>query len=249
MSLLGLHRDGDGPLLVWLHGFTQTRNSAHRFRSILAGTFEVVTLDLPGHGANSQVAASLEETADLLAASLPEGPFILAGYSLGARTALHLARRRPERLAGLVLLSGTLGIADEGERAARRRRDEALARRVEALGIESFLDEWLAQPMFASLPADPLERAARSHDAAGLARSLRLAGTGTQSWLGDDLAGVDAPTLVMAGEHDEKFVREAAALAAALPHSHVALVARAGHAAHLEAPDAVAALIARDYPQ
>ncbi len=53
MSLLGVQRRGSGPLLVWLHGFTQTKESAHQFRSILAGTNELLTLDLPGHGENA----------------------------------------------------------------------------------------------------------------------------------------------------------------------------------------------------
>jgi len=77
MSLLGLERDGSGPLFVWLHGFTQSKNSAHQFRSILTGSYEVLTIDLPGHGENAATTASLEESADLLAETLPNEPFIL----------------------------------------------------------------------------------------------------------------------------------------------------------------------------
>ena len=65
MSLLGLQRVGTGPVLVWLHGFTQTKDSAHEFLSILAGTYELLTIDLPGHGDNASVTASLDQTADL----------------------------------------------------------------------------------------------------------------------------------------------------------------------------------------
>src|SRR5665213_2327404 len=53
MSLLGVQRHGSGPIFVWLHGFTQTKDSAFLFRSILAGTNELLTVDLPGHGENS----------------------------------------------------------------------------------------------------------------------------------------------------------------------------------------------------
>ena len=67
MSLLGVQRRGSGPPLVWLHGFTQTKDSAHQFRSILAATHELLTLDLPGHGQNAAILASLPETAELLA--------------------------------------------------------------------------------------------------------------------------------------------------------------------------------------
>jgi 2-succinyl-6-hydroxy-2,4-cyclohexadiene-1-carboxylate synthase len=248
MSLLGLQRDGTGPVLVWLHGFTQTRRSAFRFRSILAGTHQVVTIDLPGHGENAAITASLEETADLLAAALPPEPFALGGYSMGGRVALHLALRHPHRVRRLFLLSATLGVADDRERAARRARDEALATRIEAIGADAFLDEWLAQPLFADLPADPDERAARSHDAAGLASSLRHAGTGTQAWLGDAVRGLAVPAHVVAGARDAKFVREATLLSASLPSAHTSIVPAAGHAAHLELPEALAALAGAEVP-
>jgi 2-succinyl-6-hydroxy-2,4-cyclohexadiene-1-carboxylate synthase len=252
MSLLGLQRDGSGPVLVWLHGFTQTKDSGHKFRSILAGTFELVTLDLPGHGENASISASLDETADLLADVLPSEPFVLGGYSMGGRVALHFASRHAERLSALALLSATLGLRDHGERAARRARDNALANRIEDIGAEAFLDEWLSQPMFASLPDDPLERAARSRETRGLANSLREGGTGTQSWLGDQLSALSAlsvPTLIVAGAGDAKFVNEAHLLNDVLASATTSLVPRAGHAAHLERPAETAAIVLGIHPQ
>ncbi|HEV3188420.1 MAG TPA: alpha/beta fold hydrolase [Acidimicrobiales bacterium] len=249
MSLLGLQRNGAGPVLVWLHGFTQTKDSGRTFRSILAGTYEVLTIDLPGHGENSSIAASLDETADLLASSLPSEPFILGGYSMGGRVALHFALRHQERLSALVVLSATLGLRDDVERAARRARDNALADRIELIGADAFLDEWLAQPMFATLPDDPLERVARSSNARGLANSLRTTGTGTQAWLGETITAVTVPTLVIAGTNDTKFVNEARLLDDALPTSTTSLVKDVGHAAHLERPGEVAALLASVQPQ
>jgi 2-succinyl-6-hydroxy-2,4-cyclohexadiene-1-carboxylate synthase len=234
---------------VWLHGFTQTKSTGHQFRSILAGAYEVLTIDLPGHGENASITASLDETADLLADALPTDPFILAGYSLGGRAALHLALRYPERLSELVLLSATAGIIDDAERRARVARDEALATRIETIGTDAFLDEWLTQPLFASLPPDPLERAARSTNAAGLAGSLRHAGTGTQAWLGPRLAELTMPTTVVAGAQDEKFIVEAERLGAHLPHASISVVLDAGHAAHLERPVACASALFGVYPQ
>ena len=234
---------------MWLHGFTQTKESAHQFRSILAGSYELLTLDLPGHGENASISASLDETADLLAEVLPTAPFILSGYSMGARVALHFALRYRERLTQLVVVSATEGIRNEIERTRRRDQDDQLADRIELIGAEAFLDEWLAQPMFASLPHDPLERAARSRDAKGLSDSLRHAGTGTQAFLGDALASLDVPTLVVAGANDAKFVSEARLLRETLPHAVEALVANAGHAAHLEEPRAVAQLVLDAQPQ
>ena len=240
MSLLSVQREGTGPTFVWLHGFTQTRASAHQFRSILAGSNELLTLDLPGHGTAQKLKASLEETADLVAEVLPDEPVALGGYSFGGRVALHLALRHPGRLRHLVLLGATRGIENQLERRARRDRDEALAHRIDEIGGPAFLDEWLGQPMFAALPDDPLERAARSADTDGLANSLRLAGTGTQAWLAPLLATIAAPTLALAGARDAKFSAEAQAIALAMSRGSYDLIDGAGHAAHLERPETTA---------
>ena len=243
MSLLGIQRCGSGPPLVWLHGFTQTQDSAHQFRSILAGTYELLTVDLPGHGRNAGISASLDETTDLLANVLPPDPFILGGYSFGARVALHFTLRYPDRVRALVVLGATRGIHDLSDREERRRSDEALADRIESIGADAFLDEWLARKMFASLPKDPLERAARSTDAAGLANSLRFAGTGTQRWLAPELASLEVPTLALAGALDQKFSLEATAIAEGAADASAQFVPDAHHAAHLEQVEATAALV------
>ncbi len=227
---------------MWLHGFTQTRASARRFRTILAGHHEVLTLDLPGHGSAARITASLPEIADLVLDALPREPVIVGGYSFGARVALHVALEDPHRVRALVLLSGSRGILDVEERQNRRGRDEALATHLQEVGTDVFLGEWLAQPLFSTL-GHHAESDTRSHDAAGLAQSLRRAGTGTQEWLGDRLAGLDLATLAMAGELDAKFVGEARAIVDQLPHATLSIIPGAGHAAHLEQPELVARAI------
>jgi 2-succinyl-6-hydroxy-2,4-cyclohexadiene-1-carboxylate synthase len=223
--------------VVLVHGFTQTGAS---WATIAAGLpdHEVLTPDQPGHGSRAADRADLPSSADDLA---PLGPAAFVGYSMGARIALHLALRHPGAVTRLVLLGGTAGIDDEAERAARRHADEALADRLELIGTDAFLDEWLAQPLFAGLPDGG--RGARSRDASGMAWSLRLAGTGTQEPLWDRLGEVAVPVLVVAGERDAKFRALGERLAAGLPDAELAIVPGAGHAAHLERPEAFLAIL------
>ena len=209
----------------------------------------MLTIDLPGHGQNAEIDASLNETADLLAAVLPNEPFILGGYSFGGRVALHFALRHPTRLHRLAVLSATRGIENLDERADRRSRDEILADHIEHVGAQVFLDEWLEQKMFANLPPDPLERAARSSNAEGLANSLRYAGTGTQAWLAPRLPDITVATLTLAGREDLKFSAEALAIAESVPRGRRHLINDAHHAAHLEQPDEAATSVLRDHPQ
>ncbi len=241
MASLHTYRAGTGPTLVWLHGFTHSSHSAHQFRSILAGSHELVTLDLPGHGDSGDIRCDLTETAELVAAAIGPGPVFLGGYSFGARVALHVALAHPELVGRLVLLSGTRGIRDDVERRDRRRRDEELARRIQIIGVPAFVDEWLAQPLFAGVPNDAHEIDARNRNtASGLASSLELAGTGTQEFLGDVVRDITIPTLVMAGSLDEKFTHEALELSANLPQGECTILSGVGHAAHLENPELVA---------
>jgi 2-succinyl-6-hydroxy-2,4-cyclohexadiene-1-carboxylate synthase len=242
MPLLTLDRRGSGRPLAWLHGFTQTRHSARQFRTILAGHHELLTLDLPGHGDAAHIDATLPEIARLVLDALPLEPVVLGGYSFGARVALHVALAEPGRLSALVVLGASRGIADAHERAQRRSRDDALAAHLHDVGTEVFLGEWLSQPLFATL-GPHAESDTRSHDARGLASSLRSAGTGAQDWLGDRLATLEVATLAMAGGLDAKFIAEACAIAEAIPRGVFASIPGAGHAAHLEQPERVAAVI------
>jgi 2-succinyl-6-hydroxy-2,4-cyclohexadiene-1-carboxylate synthase len=229
---------GKGPPVVLVHGFTQTGGAWQPVVQRLHALHTFTVVDAPGHGRSDAVRADLWEGAKQLGEV--GGPAAYVGYSMGGRLSLHLALSQPELVSGLVLVGATAGIEDETERAARRASDEALAQRVEAEGVPAFVDRWLSQPLFATLPAAASERDARlANTAAGLASSLRLAGTGTQEPLWPRLPTLDMPVLIMAGELDTRY----AALGRRLAHTigsnaELVLVAGAGHACHLERPDA-----------
>lgn len=158
------------------------------------------------------------------------------GYSMGGRLCLHVAVDRPHVVERLVLVSATAGIVDDGERASRRAADEALARSLEVDGLGPFLDRWVAQPLLIG-PADHDLADRRRNTVAGLATSLRLAGTGTQEPLWDRLGALRMPVLLIAGSRDTKFVALAERMAAALPHATLCIMEGAGHTAHLEQPE------------
>jgi len=218
--------------LVLVHGFTQTGRSWDPLLPALH-EHEVIAVDAPGHGANAERHAKLPEIGRLLGRY---GPATYVGYSMGGRMCLHVP---PTAMTGLVLISATAGIEDEDERAVRRASDEALADRIEAIGVEAFLEEWLALPLFAGLRAEAANRQARLENTApGLASSLRLAGTGVQVPRWDRLQEIDVPVLVVAGALDAKFVAIAERLSSALPDAELAIIEGAGHTVHLEQPDA-----------
>jgi 2-succinyl-6-hydroxy-2,4-cyclohexadiene-1-carboxylate synthase len=242
MALHG-ERAGTGPRLVLLHGFTQTGRCWGPVADDLARDHEVVRLDAPGHGGSSEIRADLPTTAKLAAEA--GGPGVYVGYSMGARMALHVALLAPEVVRGLVLIGGTPGIEDPSEQADRAERDRALAQRVRDVGVEAFLDEWLALPLFAGLPDwARFDEERRRNTAEGLASSLELAGTGSQGSLRPDLGRIAMPVLALAGADDERYADIARRMASTIgPHATAATVGQAGHAAHLERPDGLLAVL------
>lgn len=227
--------------LVLLHGFAQTGASWDPVTRALGGRYRAAAPDLRGHGARADARpVSFPAVIGDLDELVPRGA-TLAGYSMGGRIALAYALERPGRVSRLVLVGASPGLADVAEREARRAADEALAERIEREGVEAFADEWEAQPLFVGRPAGVAEaaRAERLRQSPlGLAAALRGLGTGAMEPLWDRLAEMLTPVTLIAGEHDGKFRAIAERMAERLPDARLQVVAGAGHAVHLEQPEA-----------
>jgi 2-succinyl-6-hydroxy-2,4-cyclohexadiene-1-carboxylate synthase len=205
-----------------------------------------VLVDLPGHGREAERSDPSSFTLEALLAHLGRAgdwPTDVVGYSMGGRIALHFAAAFSDRVRRLVLESASPGLASEPERAARRAADEALAAELLSGGIERFVDGWEARPLFESRARlDALVRAGQralrlQSDPSALAAALRGFGTGALPSLWGRLPEVAAPTLLVVGALDGKFVEIAARMARAMPDARVVEVPHAGHTVHLERPD------------
>ncbi|MEZ5375649.1 MAG: alpha/beta fold hydrolase [Acidimicrobiales bacterium] len=230
---------GHGPRVVLLHGFTQNRRCWGAIPEQLATSHEVVLVDAPGHGESAHDDADLWTAAELLAEVGGRATYV--GYSMGGRMALHLALEHPELVDGLVLIGATAGLTTEEERATRRAADEVLAQRIETGPLRAFLEDWLANPLFATLPAESRRLAEReTNRPAGLAASLRACGTGNQDPLWDRLAELAMPVVLVAGSTDEKFTALAHRMAEAIGANARVVIEPGSHAVHLEDDAAIA---------
>jgi len=233
--------------VVLLHGFSGTRRSWDAVAGQLdRERYLPLALDLPGHGAATGEDRPITFSscvAEVLARS-PER-FVLCGYSLGGRVALHVALAAPARVTRLVLVSTTAGIADPRERAARRAADRRLARELEEISIEEFIERWREQPLFAEDPVEVGERAAadqRLGRPGRLAAALRGIGTGEMEPLWERLRELTMPVTVTAGERDVKFLALARRMTALLPAGELAVVP-GGHRLPFESPAALAGVL------
>lgn len=245
----GGHDAGVAPAIVLLHGFTHTGASWDPVRAALPERYRAYAPDIRGHGAASGIRpVTLDAVLEDLACAAPE-TFTLIGYSMGGRIALHAGLALARRITRLVLIGASPGIADPVERAARRRADETLAGEIDAAGIEAFAARWAQTPVLGGQPphvaAAALADRLRSTPA-GLASALRGLGTAALPSLWEKLGSVSVPVTLVVGECDHKFREIAASMAALLPRAAVLVVEGSGHAAHLEAPQRVAAIITGD---
>ncbi len=232
---------------VLAHGFTQTARSWDTFCELLDARLpdnDMLAVDLAGHGDAAPPADSdLWASADRLVEAGGAGTYI--GYSMGGRVALHGALSHPDAIERLVLIGATAGIDDPDERVARREADGLLADRIETIGVEAFIADWLANALFAGLTeATALRDDRLRNTSGGLAASLRATGTGTQSPLWDRLGEIRCPVLVLVGEHDAKFTALGQRLVGGLADAELVVIPDAGHSVHLEQPVATADAIA-----
>jgi 2-succinyl-6-hydroxy-2,4-cyclohexadiene-1-carboxylate synthase len=225
--------------VVLVPGFTQTAAAWNAVGAALrASGHEALALAVP---------TGLDFVSTAAAIGADGGAGVYVGYSMGGRLCLRLALERPDLVERLALVSASPGIADPAERAARRTSDEALARDVEHRGVEPFLRDWLAQPLFATLGSHDagLAERARVHTAAQLAATLRTLGSGTQEPLWNRLGELRMPIALVTGDLDAKFalINDAMAAACTVTSSLVRVRLGGGHALPLEQPNALAAFV------
>jgi 3-oxoadipate enol-lactonase len=137
---------GEGPPIVLCHGITATRRYVHHgSRALERAGHRVITYDARGHGESDPAPAGqgygyprlVDDLERVVAEQVGEGPFVLAGHSMGAHTAVAYALRHPDRLTGLA----AIGPVYLGEiPAASLEYWDGLAEALAAGGVDGFVE-------------------------------------------------------------------------------------------------------------
>ena len=184
---------------------------------------------------------SHDDLCDIVAAVLAAAPqrFALAGLSFGGYLAFEIMRQAPERVTALALLD-TTARGDLAEQAQRRRDFIALADKGRFLGVTEGLINTFIHPdrhgdtdlmgRLKSMAADVGPKAFIRQEKAILSRPDSMA----------DLPNIACPTLVLCGRQDALTPLDRhEEMAAAIPDADLVVLARCGHLAPMERPDAV----------
>ena len=244
------------PTVLLLHSLGTDSRLWHGVAARLGARARCVALDLAGHGLSSPpeelpdgpcagpadaragglhgYARDALATLDALGAERAS----IVGLSIGGLVAQRLALDAPGRVAALVLACTAARIGDPARYAARI--DAVRAGGIEAIA-DAQLERWFSAGFAAREPAAVagVRRMLVGQDVAGyLAGCAALAGAD----LTDELGGIGAPTLCLAGAEDRSTPPAAlAALAERIPGAALETLRGAGHLPCLERPAAFAA--------
>ena len=241
--------EGSGPPLFLIHGIGAARDGWRFLVPLLAPHFTVVTYDLRGHGTSpmpdgefglDELVADLERLRERTGFHRAH----FAGHSLGGMIGPVYARKYPDRVLSLGLLSTAAGrTADDSAKVW------GVVRAMEQRGIPEVLatltDRWFTDDFIAAHPEIINRRLNQviDTDADVFLNVFRIyAGTEMMPWLHE----VTARSLVLTGEHDGGCnPRLNRGIADALPDAELVIIPHVKHAILLEAPDEVAAHLVR----
>lgn len=250
------------PPVLCLHGGGQTAYMYEELGGALGDRYHLLAPDMPNHG-DSDPPSDGQWGREVLAATMPPllatfgfDRSVVVGASLGGITAITLAAREPQLVAGIVLID--------------------VGHRLEEAGVLRIIDFMRAHESFASLEEAAQEIAAylphrRKTRPESLSRNLRQRPDGRWIWkhglgrrwqqrieenggelqwdnvlegLGDDAAGLTCPVLVLRGAASDVLSDEGAEeVAALIPDARLATVENAGHLAAGDNPNSTVRLI------
>jgi pimeloyl-ACP methyl ester carboxylesterase len=209
-------RSGAGRPIVFLHGLGMSAATWGAVAADLADRFEVIAVDLLGHGASPVPDDESEYTRDRALADLDElladlaEPPTLVGHSLGGYLSLAYAATRPDALAGAVVLNTGPGFRDAAKREAWNERSRRNAHRF------------------------------------GVPEQVTTLNLQEDSVVMDRIAEIETPVLVLVGSDDRpEYVGSGEYLERKMPEARLVVLDGGGHSMHEDTHAAdVARLIA-----
>jgi pimeloyl-ACP methyl ester carboxylesterase len=181
---------GTGQPLVLLHGAYMTIDLMGEIVPALAGSRQVIAVELQGHGHTADIDRSLsyELMADDIAALIEHLALEKAdlfGYSMGGGVALQVAIRHPEVVRKLVVASASY--TSEG-------MHPGLLEMIPTLTPEAFAGSPIEEAYLRSAP--------NPDDFPTLVAKMKRLDMEPFAWPAEDIGGIAAPTLLIVGDSD-----------------------------------------------
>lgn len=196
--------DGEGPVIVMLHGGMASHVASLPLVAPLASRYRVLAPDLRSNGKSwSGAPLTFDQLADDVEALLDHlgvDRAVVGGVSGGSGVALRFALRHPDRMAGLVLVQPVYGGEERGYTDPQKQTFammDAVASRALDEGVQ------VLRPLYANLPEPIREKALamiEGFDAASVVATSHFIASGAQPFTSAaDLRSLSVPTLLVRG--------------------------------------------------
>lgn len=235
---------GGGPTVLMLHGIVGGHLAfAPQVETLASSGYRAVAWDMPGYGRSAPIEPytfkGLAQSCIHLIEALQCESVILVGHNMGGMVAQEVVARRPDLVKRLVLC-GTSSVFGESDDFIAQRTGPLDAGRSMAELAETLVPQMVGP---GSLP-EGVRLATHCMGmvpAATYRRALECIVTFDRR---ENLANIDVPTLLVAGEHDRQAPpAEMKKMAEAIPRSSYHQMKGVGHLQNLEAPDDFDALL------
>jgi 3-oxoadipate enol-lactonase len=240
--------NGRGQPVVLIHGLGSSTRDWEEQVLELAKSYQVITLDLRGHGRSEKPAGPYQIpmfAADLagLLEALGVASADIVGLSLGGGVAFQFALDYPAMVRSLTLVNTAPALGGTPEQAERE-----IARRVgivQQLGVramgQALSPNLFPKPEQASLRETFIERWAENDPQAYIEATRSMLG-----WdVTDRLGSITCPVLVIGSDQDYGPVSAKEEYARLMPHARLAVIPDAHHAVPMERPEAFNEVLAQ----
>ena len=228
----------DGPVVVFLHGYTDSHHTWDLDLPRFPRDFHLYALDQRGHGDSSRPACCYTQQAfaqDVVAFlnAMHVSKAVIVGHSMGSFIAQQVALDAPSRVRGLVLVGSAPTVAGNEVALGLQEIVDTLTDPVDP----EFIYAFQSSTFYAPVPASYLNTlVAESSKLPARVWQDALAGLIAEDHSAR-LGQIRVPTLIIGGDNDGFFsVAEQRALARAIPNSTYLLYPDTGHAPHAERP-------------
>lgn len=233
---ISYQRRGAGTPLMLVHGFPLDHALWNETASLLDGDFDLILPDLRGFGASTTVETPyfMSDMADDLASLLDHlgiEKTALAGHSMGGYVALAFAKKYPQRVSGLALVSSQAA-ADAPDRKEGRYKT---AQDVAEKGVEVVADA-MTPKLSPSAEAQAMARESILRQGkAGVIGALKAMAERDDSM--PILSSFDFPVVLIHGDADALIpLEKAQEIKEALPDAKLVILQGAGHLPMMELP-------------
>lgn len=231
---LAYARHGQGAPLLLLHGFPLDHTSWKQVAPLLENNFDMILPDLRGFGEStmSNNPYRISDMADDLAGLLDHlgiKKTAMAGHSMGGYVSLAFAKKYPQRVSGLALVSSQAAADAPERRDGRYKTAQDVAEKGVSVMVEAMTPKLSAH---ANVQASVREMMKRQKPSAMIGALKAMA---ERENLLPLLSSFGFPLLLIHGDQDELIpLARSQEMKAALPASQIVVMQGAGHMPMME---------------